>query len=375
MQSTKLTPEKRQRIRHAVRFFYDVQKLRIQSGNRSGGQAEDSEIALDEDDVAFMKAQSDGLEELEGNALKEISRLIKRVPIYEEWLKEQSGCGPTMAGVIISEIDIHACSTPSQLWAYCGLGVADDGRTMRRQEGKKAGFNPWLKGKMVSVLAGCIIKANGGKLRRLRLEAINKALGDNYLKSEAYKTFLVEKFPDLPPSKRVAKGIPLTVNDFLEAVCEHHEITLPRLDGWVGFYENYKHRKANQILDLCMNCQGTGVYVERSKGTKGGKRSTEPKTPSKPSPCGNCKGTGGPAPWGYSAAHRNNAAKRYMIKMFLLEMWKTWRGLEDLPIPPSYSEQYLGMKHGDHGPNPALLEQATQRRRQRATRSQTTTPD
>jgi hypothetical protein len=365
--TNQLTPERRQRIRHAVRFFYDVQKLRIQSGNRSGGQAEDSEIELDDDDIAFMKSQSDGLEQLEAKSLKEITRLIKKVPIYEEWLKEQRGCGPTMAGVILSEFNIHGCDTPSKMWAYCGLGVADDGRTMRRQEGKKAGFNPWLKGKMVNVLAGCIIKASGGALRRMRMEAISRKLGDNYLKSDEYRDFLTEKFPDLPPSKRASKGIPLATSDFLEAVCEHYEITLPRLDGWVGIYENYKHRKVNQILDKCMNCKGSGVYTEKAKGAKGGKRVDE-KTAGKSGPCANCKGTGGPAPWGFGAAHRNNAAKRYMIKIFLRELWWHWRTLEGLPTPPDYAEQYLGMKHGSHGPDQALLAQVLERRNVRLLR-------
>jgi hypothetical protein len=42
----------------------------------------------------------------------------------------------------------------------------------------------------------------------------------------------------------------------------------------------------------------------------------------------------------------NNAAKRYMVKMFLQDLWETWRKMEGLPVGPrpvSYAEDKLGM--------------------------------
>lgn len=360
-----LSPEKRQRIRHAVRFFYDVQQLRIQSGNRAGGQAQESEIVLDEDDITFLGKQSEGLKDLEADALKEVNRLIKNVPIYKTWLSKQSGCGPTMSGVILSEVNIHVADTVSKLWSYCGLAVMDDGRTQRRIKGEKAGFNPWLKSKMVSVLADCIIKAGGAAMRKHRIAAIEEHLGENYLTSDTYAKLIAEKFPDLPESKRTGKKGPVVNNEFLEAVLDHHDIALPGLGGWVGIYEDYKHRKTSQIVDVCMNCKGTGHYTEKAKGVRGGKKEEPEKTPGKTTICNNCRGTGGPAPWGTGAAHRNMAAKRYMIKMFLLELWKAWRTLEGLPVGETYAKRYLGMEHGSHGPDPQLLAESNERRAQR----------
>lgn len=48
-----------------------------------------------------------------------------------------------------------------------------------------------------------------------------------------------------------------------------------------------------------------------------------------------------------SKAHRDMAAKRYMIKMFLVDYWKAIRRIHNLPIrePALYSEEYLGIKH------------------------------
>jgi hypothetical protein len=43
--------------------------------------------------------------------------------------------------------------------------------------------------------------------------------------------------------------------------------------------------------------------------------------------------------------HRDRAAKRYMIKMFLKDLYVAWRTIEGLPVRPSYQEEYLGHKH------------------------------
>lgn len=46
-----------------------------------------------------------------------------------------------------------------------------------------------------------------------------------------------------------------------------------------------------------------------------------------------------------SEGHRSNAAKRYMIKMFLQDLYVNWRTLEGLSVRESYSEEYLGKEH------------------------------
>ena len=89
------------------------------------------------------------------------------------------------------------------------------------------------------------------------------------------------------------------------------------------FYDQYKYRKQCQLMPTCLACNGTGKIKKEV--------------------CSNCKGTGGPAPWGRSDAHRAAAAKRYMIKMFLVELHTRWRELEGLEVRPPYREAVLGM--------------------------------
>jgi len=144
----------RMELRQSVRHFYDFQRLRIQSSNRASSQT----AQLSEDHQKSMSVQGWLLENLEKEGLKEINRLLKKWPIYTDWLKAQKGVGPTMAGVLLAEIDIRRCETPSALWAYCGLAVKN-GEAQRRKKGEKCGYNPWLKSKVVKVLAESFIKS------------------------------------------------------------------------------------------------------------------------------------------------------------------------------------------------------------------------
>lgn len=55
---------------------------------------------------------------------------------------------------------------------------------------------------------------------------------------------------------------------------------------------------------------------------------------------------GGEKKWSEeSKGHRNNAAKRYMIKMFIKDLYVAWRTLEGLPVREPYQVEYLGHKH------------------------------
>lgn len=47
----------------------------------------------------------------------------------------------------------------------------------------------------------------------------------------------------------------------------------------------------------------------------------------------------------HSKGHRHNMAVRYMVKVFLADLWVTWRTLENLPVTAPYHEAKLGLKH------------------------------
>lgn len=254
--------ENREALRCAVRALYDYQKMRIAAGNRVGSK----EAALSEKQKQSLSVQGWMLEKLESEALKGVKSELKKFKIYNDWLKDQKGVGPAMAGVILSSIDIYRAQTPSAIFMYCGLGVVD-GKIQKRVKGEKLGYNPWVKSKLLKVMGDCMIKSNS---------------------------------------------------------------------PWRDFYDNYKTRKKNTIVPVCGACKGDGKFGKDD--------------------CKNCGGSGKDAPWGKSDAHRHQASIRYMVKMFLVELYNQWREVEGLPVAPTYQEAYLNIKHGEHG-TPGFLGQ------------------
>jgi hypothetical protein len=281
-------------IRTLVRGIYNIQKLRVQMGNRLVGNFKvklgqapsEPEGSLDKQDEAFLarlrkdflkitdgvltlptrkKFKSEGvidnytelclvssyvnLAKEEENQFKYLGKVLSDFPIWVEFLDKVKGVGPAMAGVLLSEIDISKAKYPSSLFKLAGIDVAEDGKGRSRRkehqvdveytdkDGKTAikkgiTFNPFLKTKLCGVLGGAFLKA-----------------GD---KNNPYK----------------------------------------------DAYYDYKNRLENDPN-----------HSLKSKG------------------------------------HRHNMANRYIIKLFLIDLHMKWRELEGLPVSVPYHEAKLGLKH------------------------------
>jgi len=283
-------------IRIIVRGAYDIQRLRIQMGNRIVAQfkaklgqepSHTEEDDLDKEAQDFLKElrtdykkMMDGvksiklatfkasplistftefallqqyleLEESEKRHFANLGKILMGYKIYTDFLEPIKGVGPAMAGVIISEIDIHKAKYPSSIHQYAGLGVEADGRgTSKRKEhlhkiaytdkdgnpAERQGIrhNTFLKTKLMGVLAGSFLRAG------------------------------------------------VTDNPYR------------------AIYDGYKNRLQNHPN-----------WKERTKG------------------------------------NIHQASQRYMIKRFLCDLYNAWRKLEGLPVAPEYAEAKLGVRHGD----------------------------
>lgn len=279
-------------IKTLVRGAYDVQKLRIQMGNRIvvnfkaklGQPPGRPESEIDPEGKELLRTLrqhfrkiTDGvtvlprqdrfkgdeiistytelclvsqyldLESHEEKHFRHLEKVLREYPIYTNFLKNVKGIGPAMAGVIVSEIDIYKAEYPSSLWRYAGLDVGHDGAGRSRRaehlietiyiskDGElkwKRGitFNPFLKTKLIGVLGPSFLRA-----------------GDN-------------------PYRRI--------------------------------YDDYKHRLLH-----------SPAHQDKSKG------------------------------------HIHNMAIRYMIKRFLVNLYKVWRRLEGLPVADEYSQEKLRIVH------------------------------
>ena len=174
-------------IRAIVRGAYDLQRLRIQMGNRlvanlysklgvTPGEALEEQEEETRNEIKDIKksyeligtaAANDtnrinpknfkgdaliasytefvlarGYFELEKTEKKQFEALghaLKEIPIYTEFLSKVRGVGPAMAGVIISEIDIHKARYVSSIYRYAGLDCGEDGKGRSRNKNYKFG--------------------------------------------------------------------------------------------------------------------------------------------------------------------------------------------------------------------------------------------
>ena len=290
-----MTSTEKRTIRALVRGAYDIQKLRIQMGNRMAGnfraklgqkpgetaeQMKKEAKKLLKDLLQRFRLLADAvalhspkelmaafvgdevissytefaliqqyvmLRGVEADHFKRLGVVIEPQPIWTQFLAGVKGIGPAMAGVLISEIDIARAAYPSSLWKYSGLDVADDGR---------------------------------GRSRR--------------------KEHLVQRtYTDADGAEQVRDSI--TFNPWLKT----------KLVGVLGpclikaknetydpIFRDYKHRLEHHA-----------IYKDVSKG------------------------------------HRQNMAVRHMVKMFLRDLYCAWRPLEGLRVAPSYAEAKLGRVH------------------------------
>jgi hypothetical protein len=268
-------------IKIMVRGAYDIQKLRIMMGNRivanfkaklgqKPGMSEEELEEAEKTILASLRASyrkiTDGvttlprqasfkgdevissytelvlvdqylsLEQQEDKQFSRLKNVLKDFPIYNEFLEGIYGVGPAMAGVIVSEINIHAAQYPSSLWKYAGLDVAGDGKGRSRKKehleeseyinkdgetATKMGitFNPFLKTKLVGVLGSSFIKQSPTKCQYRKIYDDYKHRLEN-MPAHADKTkghrhnmavrYAVKRFlADLYVAWRTLEGLPV----------------------------------------------------------------------------------------------------------------------------------------------------------------------
>jgi len=214
-----------------VRLMYDFQRLRLQSGGRIQKRA--TEIYQEGPQLERIKAAHKALHDLELDRLDVVKTILKEMDIWNAWLKNVKGIGPSMGGVLLGCFDIEIATTVSKMWRYGGLAVVD-GKSERPKKGTKLGYDPFLKSKLLGVLGPSFLRA------------------------------LVKKCQEHKEAKTVGVNCP---------ACEYQD--------YAKVYADYRHR-----------------WESAGKGKSDG--------------------------------HRHNAAIRYMVKMFLIDLYREWREIEGL---------------------------------------------
>lgn len=345
---------------------YDIQKLRISTGNRivSNFRAQkgenlqekrteknqEKEDKMLKDMVNDYKLLTDGLAvktsdemiakdfkgtklisdfsmyclvrtyaELLDNEEQQMKRLgfwLDRVPVYVNFLKPIKGIGNTLGAVLLAYFDIHKAKYASSLWAYVGLDVAPDG-----------------KGR------------SSRKEHLIDVEYVDKDGKNAVKKGITHNRFLKSKLIGvMAPCFIKAIG---TGNTYAHIYYEYKNRLLNRPSHISPFYKESKPKKHNYAKD-----SKEGKYFREALGDKF-------KEGVKYKKCPYLKALGYPEK-DYTVpdldhynvdgkiinGHLHNMAMRYMVKIFLIDFYVAWRKEEGLTVYPPYHEAKLGLTHG-----------------------------
>jgi len=293
----------RTQLRTLVRGTYDLQKVRIQTGNRIAGNfraklgqepgkkaidtlsSEDikmlddltkrhkritdaivekkhkgpfvgDEVISDITEYELVKHYID-IEKVESEHFKRFKKPLEEFPIYTDYLKNVVGIGHTLSGVIISEIDIHLAKYSSSLHAYAGLDVGPDGKGRSRR-----------------------------KEHLVKVKYIDKHGNEAEKDSITFNPFLKTKLLGVLAPSFLRSGSP-----------------------YAQVYRDYRHRIESNPNFIMQDTPGWNLEEIWTK------------------------------------ARRDKASKRYMIKIFLIDLYTVWRKLEGLPVTLPYAEAKLGLVH------------------------------
>ena len=260
-------------LRLLVRSREDFQSMRKSMDNRLGQKADGTE--QDRENLtarAFSPADTEMIQGIgtdaraqEKQVEKNLLAVLRRMPVYVNWLHGVKGIGTISAAHICAAFDIYKADTVSKMWQYAGMNPGMV-RGKKRIDNADNTFEAVLTDTMVKgdrLTPGFVSPFN----KELRV-ALRGVMADGFIKSQ---------------------------NDYC-----------------MEYYYPMKTRLENSN-ELVMS--GAGKTRELT-------------------------------PWRLvKPGHRDGAAKRYMVKMFLKDLYAAWRPMHGLPVREPYQEQYLGHKH------------------------------
>ena len=275
-------------LRMYLRAREDFQAMRKRMDNRLGRKKDGTIQNLHEsrsfavEDVANFDYLAKESARYEKETAKMLKQILKKFPIYNEWLSTIKGIGEIHAAAILSEFDIEIATTVSKMTQYAGLnpGMVQGKKRIAKSDYKKK------IGEIVSEIK------NGNKVEYI-VKTDTLVRGDRPMEGFV-----------LPYNKNLkTRLMGIVADSFIKAQNSYA----------IEFYYPYKARLEREE-NLIQN--------------EGKPRRDDGK------------------PWKeVSKGHRDFAAKRYMIKMFLIDLYVAWRTIEGLPVREPYAVEYLGKVH------------------------------
>jgi len=277
-----------------VRSYYDVQRARLALEGRVSaydrGVAGPREERLHKGSfIQTVEEQGAALKDSEAAIAKSIEHEVDRYPLWTEWLSTVKGCGPTYSAVILTSFDIEIATTVSKMWQFAGL-------------------NPGMVRGMKVVAKSAYKPEMGDFIREME---------DRQGKVKA-----VIRTHEMVRGDRRTPGFLSPFNGWLRT----------QLCGKLG--PSFLKARSPYAIAYYYPLH---VPLDRRGEFGPGRLDVEENA---------CAASG--KPWKEEReGHRSRAANRYMIKMFLRDLYVQWRTIEHLTVRPPYAEEYLGREHAN----------------------------
>jgi hypothetical protein len=284
--------ETRKELRAMVRTMYDYQDMRLRTAGRLRLKADDTcmdennmdDAEISEKDYSTVEYVKLATSKIEKRLAKEIESMIKEEEVYSEFFKKVRGCGPLMSAACLAEFDIQKADTVSKMWQF-------------------AGVNPGMvKGKkIIKITKTTDMSQVIREYENMKGEKCGIIISSEMIRGDKRTPGFVAPYNSWLRIKLCG----VLAGNMIKA--QHGE---SGLNYAINYYYPYKMRLEQEESEV-MHIGKMTAWKDVSKG------------------------------------HRDASAKRYMIKMFLKDLYAAWREIEGLPVRAPYKEEYLGHKHSE----------------------------
>ena len=225
------------------------------------------------------------LKNVEDRLIKLLPDRLEEFDVYKYFLKYVRGCGPSMAACILAKLDIYKANSVSSFHMYTGTDVLPDGTGRSRTS---------------PMIQRTYIDKNG-------VEKIKDSI--------TYDPWIKSKLLGCLADYMVMSGSEIKETD---SSTGKRKVNARPKSRYYEIYEEYKNRIKNREKEPV-----EVVVVKDGKPILD--RNGNPKTIKK-----------------FTNGHIERMAKRYMIKMFLQDLYIYWSILEGIEVKTPYVQEKLG---------------------------------
>ena len=252
-------------------------------------------------------------EQFEKDVKKQLERQIKQYDIYQKYLKNIHGIGPIISAGLLAYIgDINRFDNISKLWQMAGFGMNTYCKKCKKFTYEEIEFQ----------------NRTGKKTKAKRMKPMDRC---NMCKEKLDKLFKQEKKleKELKTPKKSLRNYRQTKKERLEAEKDYDAGTSPIIQKrQIGYMSNWNDKF--KVL-----CWKIGQSMVKQKASKAGyrrlydqiKKKEREKNPKRIVVKGKVF---------FNDGHIHNRALRKVVKIFLANLWMTWREMEGLTVTKPY---------------------------------------